>query len=186
MKVKGAKVIRPPKATGELALSGRKSRKKLYKQVQRALKSSNRKVMVDRILSGTYAQQETSIPPGAEQFWTDLFQTDSVTDDRRPEAPVKIYTELLDPIREDEITSVLKRKSAGSPGLDGYTWKDVKKIDIKVITNSFNLWLLSGMIPTGLERGITTLIPKVIGTEIRHSTGSRVPMLKIACYWTKG
>ncbi|KAF6025836.1 hypothetical protein EB796_015854 [Bugula neritina] len=92
-----------------------------------------------------------------------IFETKSVIDSPHLEAQ-QVRNELLLPVTEAEVKGVLVKKSRGSPGYDGYTWKDLKKVNISILVSCCNLWLLSGMAPTGMAKGITTLIPKVIGT----------------------
>ncbi|KAF6021572.1 hypothetical protein EB796_020114 [Bugula neritina] len=112
---------------------------------------------------GTYGDEEAGILTTAEPYWQNLFETKSITDNRHPEVQ-QVRNELLLPITAAEVKEVLGKKSKGSPGFDGYTWKELKRINMLLLVSCCNLWLLSGMTPTGMTKEITTLIPKVIGT----------------------
>jgi len=155
---KGAKVIHQRRKEK----TGRRKRKDLYKKVQNGLRSDP-KIITQQIIAGTYREEEAGIPSTAEPFSQNIFETKSVIDSPHLEAQ-QVRNELLLPVTEAEVKGVLVKKSRGSPGYDGYTWKDLKKVNISILVSCCNLWLLSGMAPTGMAKGITTLIPKVIGT----------------------
>lgn len=87
--------------------------------------------MSDHIGRDPYEQEETSVPPSAERIWRDIFQKESMPDSSQPVVS-KINYELLKLISKDEVESVLLKKGKESPGVDGYSWKDLKKVEIEL------------------------------------------------------
>jgi len=144
----------------------------MFEKVQNGLKS-DAKIITHQIISGIYRKEEASIPPTAEAYWRNIFESRSITDYRQLEAQ-HVYKELLQPITLIKINNVLSRKTKGSPGIDGYTWRNLKKVNMTLLVSCFNLWLISGRSPSSMSKGITTLLPKVIGTtnpaEFRPTT----------------
>lgn len=79
-------------------------------------------------MAETYEEPEAELPSGIEGLWKEVFQRVS-----RNLASVRTYWELLKPIEEDEVTMVIGKMSRWSPDRDGFTWKDVKTAEMKVL-----------------------------------------------------
>ena len=69
--------------------------------------------------------------------------------------------ELMAPITAEDVEQSLKGMKDGLPGPDGRNLKDVRAILFDQLAAHFNLWLLSGYLPSTLRGGETVLLPKV-------------------------
>ena len=141
----------------------KQARRQLYARVQKQF-VKDKKQCVNSIIDGTYAEEHTCLPDGTAAFWREMFNTPSQPDSRKP-VRLKPLDSLLRPIGVEEVQMVLRSKQKSSPGPDGYTWNELKKVKIELLISLLNLTLLSGRVPAGMSDGITTLLPKVKGTK---------------------
>ena len=65
------------------------------------------------------------------------------------------------PITAKDVERSLKGMKNGVPSLDSRMRKDVRAIPFDDLAAHFNLWLLSGYLPSTLRGGETVLLPKV-------------------------
>ena len=99
-------------------------------------------------------------------------------DNRCPQPVGPPKWELMVPITADDVKSSLKGMKDGAPGPDGRKLKDATPIPFDQLAPHFNLWLLSGYLPSTLRGGETVLLPKVLGAgapnEFRPITISNI------------
>ena len=69
--------------------------------------------------------------------------------------------ELMAPITAEDVKQSLKGMKDGALGSDGRNLKDMRAILFDQLAAHFNLWLLSGYLPSTLRGGETVLLPKV-------------------------
>ena len=98
-----------------------------------------------------------------ETFWRSLFEQPSVPDNGCPQSVGPPQWELMAPITAEDIEWSLKEMKDGAPGPDSRRLKDVRAIPFDQLAAHFNLWLLSGYLPSTLRGGETVLLPKVSG-----------------------
>ena len=86
--------------------------------------------------------------------------------------------ELMATITTEDVERSLMGMKDGAPGPDGRKLKDVRAIPHDQLSAHFNLWLLSGYLPSTLREGETVLLPKVSGAgapnEFRPITISNI------------
>ena len=152
---------RPPAPVTE---TGRRARRRQYKETQQSFRKS-KKTAVSNILNGDFTSAKTPLPPGTEAFWKDLFGTPSIPDTRKLGKRSNPLTETVAAITEEEVVNIIKKKASGSPGPDGWTWKLLKNTNKRVLLSFLNLWLAAGKIPSRLCEGVTTMLPKEVGTQ---------------------
>ena len=103
---------------------------------------------------------------GTQYYWRTLFETQSRPDTRAPDPVRDPQWSLLTPFSQSEVLEALKRmKPSTSPGLDKRTISMLKKLPPAQLVNRFNLWALTGSIPSDLHNAYTSLIPKEVGTD---------------------
>ena len=99
-------------------------------------------------------------------------------DERCPEPVGPPKWELTAPITTEDVKRSLMGMKDGAPGPDGRKLKDVRAIPHDQLSAHFNLWLLSGYLPSTLRGGETVLLPKVSGAgapnEFRPITVSNI------------
>ena len=97
-------------------------------------------------------------------FWASIFGKESVADTRVPALARDQVLAVVQPIAVSDLDEAISQ-SAGSAtaGPDGRTLAAIRGCKTEVAKH-FNLWLLAGVVPTELCEGVTTLIPKIVGT----------------------
>ena len=71
---------------------------------------------------------------------------------------------VVRPITVSDLGEAIRNSDGkAAAGPDGRRLVDIKKCQREVVKH-FNLWLLAGRVPAELTEGITTLIPKIVGT----------------------
>ena len=153
-----------PPVAGSTSYRKRAARGAFYRKTQRAY-TKGRSRLLKSVLQGTWGVTEPSIPHNEMfGFWTSIFEKESVTDNRVPDPAREEMMAVVRPILESELVEAIAN-SAGTAtaGPDGRTLADIGVQRVEVVKH-FNLWLLAGSMPTELVEGITTLIPKVVGT----------------------
>ena len=108
--------------------------------------------------------QQSTIYYLAEPFWRSLFERTLVPDNRCPQPVGPPKWELMSTITTEDVERSLMGMKDGAPGPDGQKLKDVRAIPHDQLSAHFNLWLLSGYLPSTLREGETVLLPKVSGT----------------------
>ena len=149
-------------APSPLPAGKRQRRRALYARVQQ-LYRKNRVRCADSVLAGTWDAEDHCLPlETQEPFWRNLFETASLPDQRLPEPVREVQWDLLKPITEAEVTSCLSSMDAKtSPGLDMYTLSKIKQLPPQQLVDRLNLWLYCSTVPSSLNEGFTSLIPKV-------------------------
>ena len=94
-----------------------------------------------------------------------VFERASVPDDRCPQPVGPPKWELMAPITAGDVDRSLNEMKDGALGPDGRKLKDVRAIPTNQLAAHFNLWLLSGYLPSILRGGDTMLLPKVSGAS---------------------
>ena len=84
-------------------------------------------------------------------------------DDRCPQPVGLPKWELMAPITAGGVDRSLNGMKDGALGPDGRKLKDVRAIPTNQLAAHFNLWLLSGYLPSILGGAETVLLPKVLG-----------------------
>ena len=80
--------------------------------------------------------------------------------------PQGVSWAIMQPVTVLEISdSIKKTEKNTAPGPDGRKRTDLERMLIAELVNQFNVWLLSGCLPTEMCKGRTTLITKVDGTN---------------------
>ena len=122
--------------------------------------------------------QQSTIYYLAEPFWRSLFERTLVPDNRCPQPVGPPKWELMAAITTEDVERSLMGMKDGAPGPDGRKLKDVRAIPHDQLSAHFNLWLLSGYLPSTLREGETVLLPKVSGAgapnEFRPITISNI------------
>ena len=141
--------------------------------------NKNRSRCAQDVISGTWQDPPATLPLGTQEpFWRSLFEQTSVPDMRCPEPVGPPKWELLAPITPEDVERSMKGMKDGAPGPDGRKLKDVRAIPHGQLSAHFNLWLLSGYLPSTLRGGETVLLPKVSGAgapnEFRPITISNI------------
>lgn len=111
-----------------------RQRRKQYRQAQQLFAHDPGRLMTD-ILRDSLGTPQT-IPLWSEEFWTELLSIDSPEVGQYVMERMDHLNILLDPILEDEIVSLLRKKRKGAAGSDGWTWKNLKT---KIKTESASL-----------------------------------------------
>ena len=149
-----------------------------YARVQREYTKNRSRCALD-VISGAWQDPPTTLPMGMQEpFWRSLFERTSVPDERCPEPVGPPKWELMAPITTEDVERSLMGMKDGAPGPDGRKLKDVRAIPHDQLSAHFNLWLLSGYLPSTLRGGETVLLPKVSGAgapnEFRPITISNI------------
>ena len=118
-----------------------------------------------------------------ETFWRSLFEQPSVPDNRCPQPVGPPKWELMAPIKAEDVEQSLKGMKDGALGSDGRKLKDVRAIPFDQLEAHFNLWLLSGYLPSTLRGGETVLLPKVSGAGApKEFLPSTVSNIVVQCF----
>ena len=153
---------RKPWTPHPLPANKRQRRRALFARVQQLYKK-NRVRCADSILAGTWDADDHCLPlETQEPFWRELLETVSLPDPRLPEPVREVQWALLSPISASEVSSCLTSMDAKtSPGLDHFTLSKIKQLPIQQLVDRLNLWLFCSTVPSSLNEGFTSLIPKV-------------------------
>ena len=89
-----------------------------------------------------------------------LFERTLVPDNRCPQPVGPPKWELMATITTEDVKRSLMGMKDGAPGPDGQKLKDVRAIPHDQLSAHFNLWLLSGYLPSTLREDETVLLPK--------------------------
>lgn len=140
----------------------RHRRRAEYTRLQKLWRSNETEAST-RVIDGTWRAEDKQVTlEQLRPFWESLLSQDSEPDNRTP-SKVRSLRGLLTPVTCEELAKLLKG-CKGASGLDGWKWNNLKEV-IPELTAMFNLWLATGVQPTRLLKGYTTLIPKVLSTE---------------------
>lgn len=121
----------------------RKRRQRAYARVQRLWQNS-RKEAVRQVIDDQWRDPPTpAYPPGMEEYWSNVFEQPSVSDDR-PVSETPIAWELLEPFQPGEIRAALRAMRGTAPGLDGVHPEDL--LDDFALTSAV-LLLLQLLLP---------------------------------------
>ena len=104
--------------------------------------------------------QQSTIYYLAEPFWRSLFERTLVPDNRCPQPVGPPKWERMATITTEDVERSLMGMKDGAPGPDGQKLKDVRAIPHDQLSAHFNLWLLSGYLPSTLREDETVLLPK--------------------------
>ena len=104
--------------------------------------------------------QQSTIYYLAEPFWRSLFERTLVPDNRCPQPVGPPKWELMAAITTEDVEWSLMGMKDEAPGPDGRKLKDVRAIPHDQLSAHFNLWLLSGYLPSTLREDETVLLPK--------------------------
>ena len=150
-----------PHTPSPLPAGKRSRRRALYARVQELYKK-NRVRCADSILAGTWDLEDNALPLEAQEpFWRNLLQQASLPDERLPTPVREVQWGLLAPISATEVINCLASMDAKTaPGLDQYTLSKVKQLPTIELVDRLNLWLLASTVPSALNEGYTSLIPK--------------------------
>ena len=150
-----------PHTPSPLPAGKRSRRRALYARVQEFYKK-NRARCADAILAGTWELEDNALPLEAQEpFWRNLLQQASLPDERLPTPVREVQWGLLAPISATEVINCLASMDAKTaPGLDQYTLSKVRQLPTHELVDRLNLWLLASTVPTALNEGYTSLIPK--------------------------
>ena len=153
-----------PPVTGSTSHRKRAARGAFYRKTQRAY-TKDRSHLLKSVLQGTWGATGPTIPHTEMfGFWTSIFGKESVKDTRVPVPAREEMMAVVRPILESELVGAIANSSgSATAGPDGRTLADIGVQRVEVVKH-FNLWLLAGSMPAELVEGITTLIPKVVGT----------------------
>ena len=155
-----------PQPPVNLPTNARKRRRILYRRLQKLWKK-NRSRACSSVVSGDWRNSGAAVElEQLEPFWRGLFETESTPDSRQTSVgPEGVKWALAQPITAAEILESIKRTDKNTaPGPDGRKLADLEKMPVATLVNQYNVWLLSGCLPTEMCKGRTTLIPKVDGT----------------------
>ena len=145
--------------------SRRALRRSAYKRVQ-SLYMNNRKLAAELCLSGEWASPEGDMPEGMLDYWKHLFETESLVDNRPVVRPQLVKWDLMEPIEMREIEESLANVRESTPGWDGVSLAMVRAMPASNRAAMLNIWLLAGMIPVPLRKGVTSLIGKTPNPEL--------------------
>ena len=98
-------------------------------------------------------------------------ETPSVPDSWSLPVIGEVRWESLHPITSEDVAKALKKMKDDTPGPDGRKLLDVKAISAVELAGHFNLWLLTGYLPTELRCVQTALLPKCVeaGHPAKHN-----------------
>ena len=147
------------------APSRRALRRSAYKRVQ-ALYINNRKLAAELCLSGGWACPEGDMPEGMLDYWKQLFETESLMDNLPVVRPQVDKWDLMEPITTKEIEESLTNVKESTPGWDGISLAMIRAMPANNRAAMLNIWLVAGIIPVPLRKGVTSLIGKTPNPEI--------------------
>lgn len=135
------------------------SRASHYKKTQ-DLYSKNPKALAEIILAGKSLDEQAICPtmPDIENHFGQIFSSPSPADNE-PVTCIGEEDEWL-PITPEEITLAKTNWRKSSPGLDGATVNDIKRLDNTVLSFIFNIIVLTHIKPSAWNQIKTILVPK--------------------------
>ena len=95
-----------------------------------------------------------------EPFWREIFESESVVDNRDVDPIGPVMWDMIKPVTLDEVTLTINAMKNGSPGPDGMVLSQLKKLPKNELVLRFNLWLTVGFCPSACCIGETVLISK--------------------------
>lgn len=137
----------------------RQERKEQYAKVQKAWKKNRSRCIKDLLKS-----KRTDMAPPKERmipFWETIMNSGG-TSSPGVKPTERTYEELWSPITPREIKAAFPPNGT-SPGPDGLSVRNLKKVPIGVWTKILNILMLVGKLPQHLLESRTTLIPKKDG-----------------------
>lgn len=90
---------------------------------------------LNQILDGTFDLRDPISEEEKVKFWTNMFSRDSSAWDG-PDPPLvrPPVWDLIDPLTEDEVASLLKKVKTTGPGPDGYLYSDLRPYSLSLFT----------------------------------------------------
>ena len=124
-----------------------------------------------KALRGEYCRPHDQCDPGEDraakvdlpalwEHWGRLFESPSVQDRRSVPAAPPLW-DLISPISAAEVGRALRKSKANSPGPDRITKDLLLRVRFETWAVWFNLFMITGHVPSCLTRGIVTLVAKV-------------------------
>lgn len=144
------------------ATGRRKRRQQEYKQVQ-SLFDKNPALLAKRIINNEALFNDSGVTPEPAELvreYDTIFGNDSPQDHAVYPDLSPCRDHLYVPITEDEIRLALKSTRTNTPGPDGVTLADAKKIPCRKLCFLYNLMHMHAYTPVAFREGYTTLIPK--------------------------
>lgn len=130
-----------------------------YRRVQQLYKR-NRKRCAEYVINDNCQPRGKDLPLTEQtRFWEKIFTKASIEDDR-PINPVQENWNTVSSITLAEVEAALRSSCENAPGPDGISLADMKRVNLKELTALFNIWLITGSVPTRLLKAETVLIPK--------------------------
>ena len=158
------RLCKKTKTKKRFKLKNSKQRRKMeYAYIQKMYKK-NRSNTIRKILEGEWGIEDRKEPGLAdlENYWRKMFQKESDLDTRNPRPKNGVVWDLETPISKEEVDVGKKtQKKDSSPGPDGLTISELRKIPSLALAQRFNVWLITGYIPERCRKGVTVLIPKI-------------------------
>lgn len=140
----------------------RRRRAKEFRMAQKEYQS-NPRGLADRIFEGRgWMPTTVGDLTEVERQFAAIFAQPSIDDDEpvRDRCPNVIST--TEPITRDEVTGCLKEMKSNTPGPDGITLINLRRVPINKLLFLFNACLLLGYTPTTLKKSRTVFIPKAV------------------------
>ena len=147
--------------------AGAKRRKRFLYRATQLLYSKDRSACCRNVVTGEWEKAQPATPELAdmEPFWRNIFESESIRDQRTPEPIREEVMSVVAPITECEVKAAIKAcDTKTAPGVDGYKLEHLRVVPIAELAAMFNLWLLARRLPSALDEARTTLIPKETGT----------------------
>ena len=146
-------------------LKGRLLKRRLYQKLQKEYRK-NGSTAARSVIEDTWRNDATDAPSLEEvlPFWRDLLGKESTQDTREYPPPECVHWGLLERITSDDVTRAL-RGVKGVAGPDGLTWRVLRGANPEWIGSLMGVWQAVARCPSACKEGITTLIPKVLGTR---------------------
>jgi len=155
---------RTPKAVPLEGLSGKLRKRHEYTKLQKSYKDdcskTAKEVMDNTWRCSTKGPALKDVLP----FRRELLSKGSVQDTAVYPPPERVHWGIAEMITSDEVTRAL-RGVKGVAGPDRLSWSQVKGVASERLACLFNIWMAVGRAPSALKEGLTTLIPKVQGSN---------------------
>ena len=103
----------------------------------------------------------TKLPPQMQDFWSSLLTAPSTPDARPVHPPSKTLDSLVAPVSPMEILAALRVNGKTSPGPDKLSASVLRSWTIPGLAVLLNCFLLEERLPSTLQSGRVTFIPKV-------------------------
>ena len=113
------------------------------------------------VLQGTWnAKSNRCTLAEPEAYWRNIFEQESVPDERTPDLIGPVRWELIWPVSKPELEATIMNMRSGAPGPDGMVLHQLKQLPKEELRAHLNLWLMVGHCPTRCCIGETVMIPK--------------------------